>query len=131
MILSFEEYQEAGGTRVPENEYNELEPMVEDLIDAYIKEHVPFWRILNLDAYGLDLTKVIKYQVDFLQAHGGVDCFVGQSDLNFKQATTSGFTYSVDNTKTETFYDLPLSSLAKSELDYQLKLKGLSNTAIW
>ena len=49
-----------------------------------------------------------------------MDCFVGSSDMNFTGATTSGFSYSVDNAKTIRFHDIPLSSLAASELDYQL-----------
>lgn len=131
MILSFEEYAAAGGSIEDEKLYAKLEPRVEDLLDAYIREKVPYWRVQPLAEYDLDLKKVIRYQVDFVEAHGGLDCFNGNSDLNFTGATTSGFSYSVDNAKTSRFHDIPLSSLAISELDYQLLKTGLSCTAVW
>ena len=51
--------------------------------------------------------------------------------MNFTGATTSGFSYSVDNAKTIRFHDIPLSSLAISELDYQLLKAGLTCQAVW
>lgn len=131
MILSFEEYTALGGRLTDEDQYNLIEPRTETLIEAYIREKIPFWKVRALEDYELDLSKVILYQVDFIDAHGGLDCFVGSSDMNFTGATTSGFSYSVDSTKTVRFHDIPLSSLAISELDYQLLKVGLSCVAIW
>lgn len=131
MILSFEEYTALGGRLTDEDQYNLIEPRTETLIEAYIREKIPFWKVRVLEDYELDLSKVILYQVDFIDAHGGLDCFVGSSDMNFTGATTSGFSYSVDSTKTVRFHDIPLSSLAISELDYQLLKVGLSCVAIW
>lgn len=131
MILSFEEYTALGGRLTDEDQYNLIEPRTESLIEAYIREKIPFWKVRALEDYELDLSKVILHQVDFIDAHGGLDCFVGSSDMNFTGATTSGFSYSVDSTKTIRFHDIPLSSLAISELDYQLLKVGLSCIAIW
>lgn len=131
MILSFEEYIALGGTLLDEVEYAQIEPRTESLLEAYIRETVPYWRIQGLEDYGMDLKKAVLYQIDFIEAHGGMDCFVGSSDMNFTGATTSGFSYSVDNAKTIRFHDIPLSSLAISELDYQLLKAGLACQAVW
>ena len=131
MILSFEEYTTAGGTVLDENEYALLEPLTEDLLASYIREKIPHWKVQPLEEYNINLKKAIRYQVDFVEAHGGMDCFVGSSDMNFTGASTSGFSYSVDNANTIRFHDIPLSSLAVSELDYQLLQAGLACTAVW
>lgn len=131
MILSFEEYTTLGGTLLDEVEYSQIEPRTESLLEAYIREKIPCWKVQALEDYGMDLKKAILYQIDFIEAHGGMDCFVGSSDMNFTGATTSGFSYSVDNAKTIRFHDIPLSSLAVSELDYQLLKAGLACQAVW
>lgn len=131
MILSFDEYAALGGSLTDETTFTKLEALTEDLLEAYIREQIPYWKVRPLEEYGLDLKKVLARQIDYLDAHGGFDCFYGNSDLNFTGASTSGFSYSVDSTKTERFHDIPLSSLAKSELDYQLLNAGLSCLAVW
>ena len=131
MILSFEEYTALGGTLLDEVEYSQIEPRTESLLEAYIREKIPYWKAQTLEDYNMDLKKVILFQIDFLKYHGGMDCFVGSSDMNFTGATTSGFSYSVDNAKTIRFHDIPLSSLAISELDYQLLKAGLACQAVW
>ena len=122
MILSFEEYTTLGGTLLDEVEYSQIEPRT---------ERIPYWKVQALEDYDMDLKKAVLYQIDFIEAHGGMDCFVGSSDMNFTGATTSGFSYSVDNAKTIRFHDIPLSSLAVSELDYQLLKAGLACQAVW
>lgn len=132
-MISFDEYIAAGGTISNQDEFEALEPHVVDMIDTYIKENVPFWRIKPIqDMHDeMDFTKVVVRQLDYVSQHGGVDAFYGNSDLMFTGATTSGFSYSVDNTKGEMLHNIPFSSLAKSELDYLLLSHGYSGVALW
>lgn len=126
MLVTFDEYKAAGGRAVDtEEDYTPLEAMVEKLIAAYISTQIPYWRTQELEDYGLDLTFAIVMQVDYIHAHGGMDAFVGNSDLTLKTASTSGFSYTLDSSKTPMLMDLPLASMAKMDIDRQLLQKGL------
>jgi hypothetical protein len=128
MLVTFDEYKAAGGQAVrSQEEYEKLEPLVEQLLDAYIKVSIPYWRIKKLEDYGLDFKAVIVNQLEFIQAHGGLDYFQGNSDLTLKTVTTSGFSYSMDSgDKMPVLYNLPLSAIAKIEMDNLLLKAGLS-----
>lgn len=128
MLVTFDEYKDAGGQAIKsQEEYEKVEPLVEQLLDAYIKVSIPYWRIKKLADYDLDLKGVIVNQLEFIQAHGGIDYFQGNSDLTLKTVTTSGFSYSMDSSdKMPALYNLPLSAIAKIELDNQLLRAGLS-----
>lgn len=131
-MLNYSEYISLGGAITEQEEFEKLEPMVVDLIDAYIKEAIPYWRVRPIEEYqGMDLRRVITQQVDFIAQHGGQDAFYGNSDLNFTGANTSGFSYQVNTERMRSFHDVPLSSIAKAELDYQLRISGLAGVAIW
>ena len=126
MLVTFDEYQAAGGKALTDEEaYNQTEPLVEKLIEAYIQTRIPYWRVLPLEEYGLDLTFAIVNQVDFIEAHGGIDAFTGASDLTLKTVTTSGFSYNMDNSKLQMVVGLPLSGLAMADIDNQLLQAGL------
>lgn len=133
MLVTFDEYKEAGGLAVKgKEEYERLEPMVEQLLDAYIKVTIPYWRIKRLEDYGLDFKAVIVNQIEFIEAHGGLDYFQGNSDLTLKTVTTSGFSYSMDSAdKMPSVYNLPLSAIAKIQLDNLLLRAGLSSKILF
>lgn len=131
-MLSFDEYISLGGKVQDQEEFEELEPLTVSMIDAYIKERIPFWRVRKIDEYkGLNIEKVIMHQIDYISIHGGVEAFYGNSDLNLTEAKTSGFSYKMNGRKGLDFYDIPWSSLAKTELDYQLFSSGLGGAALW
>lgn len=47
MIVTFEEYRDLGGGAITsEKDYDRLEPLVEEVIDAYIKTRIPYWSFL-------------------------------------------------------------------------------------
>lgn len=129
-MLSFDDYVVLGGTIQDQEEFENLEPHVVDMIDAYIKESIPFWRVRPIEEYGLYLKKAILLQIDYVSEHGGLDVFYGNSDINLSEAKTSGFSYKIEN-KGLTYHDIPWSTLAKQELDYQLLSSGLKGVAIW
>lgn len=130
-MLSFDEYVVLGGTIQDQKEFEDLEPRVVDMIDAYIKTQIPFWRVRPIEEYRLNLKKAIILQIDYVSVHGGMDVFYGNSDLNLSEAKTSGFSYKIENKNVLSFHDLPWSTLAKTELDYQLLISGLGSVAIW
>lgn len=134
MILTFEAYQAAGGKMITDSAtFASREPMAERLIAAYIRSRIPFWRTENkLENYGrLSLKGVILDQIDYAEAHGGEDAYMGNSDLSLKSVSTSGFNYSMDGKSVPMFNNIPLSPLAKADLDSQLLLEGYGGRAIW
>lgn len=133
MITTFDEYQKAGGTALTTEEaYNNVEPYAERLIAAYIKTKIPYWRVKSsLEDYGVDFTAVITSQIDYVEAHGGLEAYAGNSDLALKSVTTSGFSYSMSGGESSMFYNVPISPLSKTEIDYLLLSTGLGCRAIW
>lgn len=128
-MISFDEYKENGGTNF-EEVFNDLEPIAIKVIDSYIKSKVPFWKALPINDYDFDLSEVITLEIDYLNEHGGLEALNGNSDLNLSSVSTSGFSYSMQNTS-QTFEGVPLSGIAKSKLDFILLSNGLSGVALW
>lgn len=132
MLVTFEEYKSHGGRCITsQKDFERMEPMVESLIDSYIKTRIPYWRVLPLEEYSLDLMLPIIQQLDFIESHGGTDYFLGNSDLGLTSVSTSGFSYSLDTSaKMPSLFNLPIMPLAKIEIDYQLNKAGLSCLAL-
>lgn len=134
MILTFEAYQTAGGKMVTDSAaFASREPMAERLIAAYIRSRIPFWRAESkLENYDrLSLEGVILDQIEYAEAHGGEDAYMGNSDLSLKSVSTSGFNYSMDGKSAPMFNNIPLSPLAKADLDSQLLQAGYGGKAVW
>lgn len=82
MIVTFEEYGELGGRAITsKKDYDRLEPLVEEVIDAYIKTQIPYWRVRPLEEYEINLQIPIVRQIDFVDTHGGLDYFQGTNDM--------------------------------------------------
>ena len=133
MIVTFEEYGELGGRAITsKKDYDRLEPLVEEIIDAYIKTQIPYWRVRPLEEYEMNLKIPIVRQIDFVDAHGGLDYFQGNNDMALRTVTTSGFSYSMDDgAETPKLYNLPLSPITKTRIDYELKMAGLSGRILF
>ena len=133
MIVTFEEYGELGGRALTsKKDYDRLEPLVEEIIDAYIKTQIPYWRVRPLEEYEMNLKIPIVRQIDFVDAHGGLDYFQGNNDMALRTVTTSGFSYSMDDgAETPKLYNLPLSPITKTRIDYELKMAGLSGRILF
>lgn len=130
-MMTYDDYTDNGGVLL-EEEYSELYPKVVDLIKCIIADKVPFWEQKdNLDDYGLDLNKVITLEIDFVYNNGGVDSFNGKSDLVFTSASTSGFSYEVDNSRLMDYHGVPIDPIAMSMLDNQLLRSGLGGMRVW
>lgn len=129
--MTYDDYTDNGGVLL-EEDYSELYPKVVDLIKCIIADKVPFWEQKdNLDDYGLDLNKVITLEIDFVSNNGGVDSFNGKSDLVFTSASTSGFSYEVDNSRLMDYHGVPIDPMAMSLIDNQLLRSGLGGMCVW
>jgi len=133
MIVTFEEYGELGGRAITsKKDYDRLEPLVEEVIDAYIKTQIPYWRVRPLEEYEINLQIPIVRQIDFVDTHGGLDYFQGNNDMALRTVTTGGFSYSMDDgAETPKLYNLPLSPITKARIDYELKMAGLSGRILY
>lgn len=123
-MVNYETYVQKGG-KLGEYEFNQLEPNVCRLIDAYIKGKVASWNVKPLSEYGIDFSDVICVQVDFIADNGGVTALNGNSDFNVSSVSTKGFTYQLKNKKVPMFNNVPLSPMMLSELNYLLRQAGL------
>lgn len=128
-MISFDEYQENGGTNFEEI-FNALEPKAVMVVESYINSKCPFWKVKPIGEYDFDLSEVITLEIDYLEAHGGEDAVNGNSDLNLSSVQTSGFSYSMNNDST-IFEGVPLSGIAKSKLDFILLKNGMRCCAVW
>ena len=129
--MTYDDYTDNGGVLL-EEDYSELYPKVVDLIKCIIADKVPFWKQKdNLDDYGLDLNKIITLEIDFVSNNGGVDSFNGKSDLVFTSASTSGFSYEVDNSRLMDYHSVPMDPMVMSLIDSQLLRSGLGGMCVW
>lgn len=124
-MITYQDYNEHGGT-LSQIEFEELEPKVVILFDNYVSENIPHWKILDsLDQYGMDLTKILVEQIDFIAVNGGLSALFGRSDFNIKNVKTSAFSFDVENMKIDLFHNIPLSPIALPMLIKEMRKKGL------
>ena len=129
--MNYKDYTESGGV-LSSAEFSRLYPKVVTLFERIIADKVPYWtQKSSLDNYGLDINKAIALQIDFVSENGGVDSFVGKSDLMFRSATTSGFSYEVNTDKMSDYYGIPVDPLALKILESQLLRHGYGAMPVW
>lgn len=123
--MTYEEYKRLGGI-VSEGEFNQLLPLIKELLLDYTATAlVPHWRMKKTLEEMVDTDMIYFYQLDMIATNGGMNVFYGQNDLDVKQVTTGGFTYSIGaGNKMEFFNGIPLSPLAVSNLKRQLRAQG-------
>lgn len=123
--MTYDEYKKLGGL-ISEHEFNQLLPYVRELLLDYTSAVlVPAWRMkASLDDM-VETLIIYYYQLDFIAMNGGLNVFYGHNDLDLKQVTTGGFTYSIGaGGKMEFFKGVPMSPLALSNLKRQLRAGG-------
>lgn len=131
--MTYDKYVEMGG-RLGEIEFNELLPLVELHLDGYISNFIPKWIVKeNIYEYELDnLDYILRLQLEFISSNGGVNVYMGRSDLDIKSVTTSGLTMQVGNSEQLHYYDgVPIAPIVSSLLVKELRKKGYMNLSIW
>lgn len=103
MILRFEKYQETYKGKATQEDFDSLEMMAEMILEGYIHDLVSKQNIKPLDQYGLDLERLIAFQVDFMESVGGVSAINGvNSSLDITSVETSGFKFGFGDTQNRT-----------------------------
>ena len=75
--MTYDEYKQLGGV-VSENEFNQLLPLVKELLLDYTATVlVPHWRMLPTLDEMVDTDMIYFYQLDMIAANGGVNAFYG------------------------------------------------------
>lgn len=124
MTMTYSRYIEMGGI-ISEREFNQLFERTRELLLDYAAEFVPHWLMKPTLEEMVDTEKLYLYQLDYIAQNGGVNVFNGQNDLDLKQVTTSGFSYSIaSGDKVEFFNGVPISPLVKGNLKRQLSMNG-------
>ena len=80
-MVDFEYYHDTFSGKLERFEFEELEPDVCRLINAYIQNNIPYWKIRKLSEYGIDFSEVICMQIDFIAENGGKAALQGNSDF--------------------------------------------------
>ena len=123
-MLAYQRYLECGGS-LSEIEFDQLMPKVCQLINSYIQNLIPYWKVKPLNVYGIDFSEEITMQIDFIDENGGISALHGNSDFNVSSVSTKGFTYKNGNRKRLTFNGIPLSPMMVSGLHYKLRSASL------
>jgi hypothetical protein len=134
MLITFEEYQLKGG-KISQNEFEQIEPRIEVLLNSYIAELIPYWRIQdNLEDYDIDFSSIIMDQADFISSVGGENALKGMSDFSLESVKTSAFSFNIKQGTSEnsiSFYKgIPLSPFFESSLKKELRKKGLMSRCL-
>lgn len=123
-MLDYQRYQTCGGS-LSKIEFDQLMPDVCQLIDSYIQSIIPYWKVKPLDDYGINFSKEVTTQIDFINENGGKSALCGNSDFNVSSVSTKGFTYKSGNRKRLSFNGIPLSPIMVSNLQRKLRCAGL------
>lgn len=124
IMITYDWYKDHGGI-LDKMEFNQLEPGVCRLIDSYIKELIPYWKVKKLTDYGIDFSDIITVQVDFIADNGGKAALNGNSDFNIAAVSTKGFSYQMKGKQVPMFNNVPLSPMMVTELRNELRQAGL------
>ncbi len=106
----------------------EFEPLVEpaiDLVKGYAEQFIAPWVLeKDIDYYCLELKRAVCYQIDYLQANGGLNALNGTSDLDLQSVSKDGFNYSYGD-RGNKFNGVPFSSVSAYMIKSELRRKGL------
>lgn len=72
----------------------------------------------------MELKRAVCYQIDYLQANGGLNALNGTSDLDLQSVSKDGFNYSYGE-RGNKFNGVPFSSVSAYMIKSELRRKGL------
>lgn len=123
-MVDYEYYKNVFHGKISKPEFDDLEPGVCRLIDTYIKNYIPYWRVKKLSEYGIDFDEVICVQLDFIALSGGMSALNGNSDFSVSSVSTSGFNLFFKG-NIPMLNNIPLAPLMVIELNTLLRQNGL------
>ena len=74
MKVSYEYYVDTFKGKICQPEFEDLVEPVIDLVKGYAEQFIAPWALeKNIDYYCLELKRAVCYQIDYLQANGGLN----------------------------------------------------------
>lgn len=125
MKVSYEYYVDTFKGKICQPEFEDLVEPVIDLVKGYAEQFIAPWVLeKNIDYYCLELKRAVCYQIDYLQANGGLNALNGTSDLDLQSVSKDGFNYSYGD-RGNKFNGVPFSSVSAYMIKSELRRKGL------
>ena len=125
MKVSYEYYVDTFKGKICQPEFEDLIEPVIDLVKGYAEQFIAPWALeKNIDYYCLELKRAVCYQIDYLQANGGLNALNGTSDLDLQSVSKDGFNYSYGD-RGNKFNGVPFSSVSAYMIKSELRRKGL------
>ena len=133
MYVDYEYYSNECKGQLEQNDFNLLEPKVEDLVKLYMERFIAPWKYQETleDYTDVDVRKAVCYQVDYLHECGGLSALNGTSDLDLTGVSQDGFSYTYGNTERgNKEFGIPFSSLAAQMIFTALRKAGYTNRRV-
>lgn len=125
MEVSYEYYVDTFNGKIHQLEFENLVEPAIDIVRQYAEQFIAPWSLKKeMDDYCLDLNKAVCYQIDYLQANGGLSALNGTSDLDLQSVSKDGFSYSYGD-RGNKFNGIPFSSVSANMIKSELRKKGL------
>lgn len=125
MKVSYEYYVDTFKGKICQPEFEDLVEPVIDLVKGYAEQFIAPWALeKNIDYYCFELKLAVCYQIDYLQANGGLNALNGTSDLDLQSVSKDGFNYSYSD-RGNKFNGVPFSSVSAYMIKSELRRKGL------
>ena len=129
MKVSYEYYVDTFKGKICQPEFEDLVEPVIDLVKGYAEQFIAPWALeKNIRAISfyhcLELKRAVCYQIDYLQANGGLNALNGTSDLDLQSVSKDGFNYSYGD-RGNKFNGVPFSSVSAYMIKSELRRKGL------
>ena len=122
----YDYYREKMKGQLSQEQFDELVPYAQDTLKAVAKEHVPYWRLAQLNLEEERFYKAICYQIEFLNSVGGVSSLLSANmPSGITKIETSGFTIDY-RSSSKIVGGLPISPMALSEFLTALRLGGFT-----
>ena len=125
--MCYEYYRDTYKGELSEYEFNELYKIVYDIFMMFVETKVLYLKIKSDMLDDVEYYRSFCIQIDFIHSLGGLDSVSGNNPLEISSAQTAGFKYQYNKSKQSnmSFNGIPLSPLAKSRLEVELRKKGL------
>lgn len=130
-MVKYEEYSKRYDD-MDEDEFDILVLNVATFLESYAESFISEFKLKdNFEDYGLNIDEAIIQQLHYVNQHGGMAVFDGDNEAAVKSVSTSGFSFSYDKSKIDTYQGIPVAPLAKIEILKELRKKKYLRRCIY
>lgn len=131
-MVTYDDYIKRYDDDMDEGEFETLVLNVTNFLESYAESFISEFKLKdNFDDYGLNIDEAVIQQLHYVDQNGGIAVFDGNSDVAVKSVSTSGFSYSYDKDKIETYQGIPIAPMAKIEIMKELRKKKYLRRCIY